>query len=234
MEATAKLVNFTGINHDVCCNNCICYAAFPGSHESHVCRGLRLDTCGKPIHNFEYIPLLYRLRLLYTNLKYVQESMEYKKKLQNTIGSSTRDDWDSFLCTILREQRGLWKDPQDIDFNFSTDGFSLFKVGQFDVWPPQLINAVLPPNARVLKHNMILTGIIPGPDNLKGLGSFLTPLMYELELLQYRIKAWDGLRKEFTPRGHISLIAVGSIAMAKLMKWTGMGTSVCANETPIG
>lgn len=69
---------------------------------------------------------------------------------------------------------------------------------------------------------MTLCGIIPGPQNPKDLGSFLTPMIQEFRELQRGVLAWDSLRgEEFTLRAHIALVSGDTMAMAKLMKWTG-------------
>ncbi|KAH8151229.1 uncharacterized protein LAJ45_03772 [Morchella importuna] len=151
-----------------------------------------------------------RLLLLYTDTAYVKITMEYKESFANqeTPQSSVRDYWDSLLFKMVKNNRGLWTDSRDI--------------GQYDVWPLLLINCNLPPSERVLKKNLILCGIIPGPGNPKDLGSFLKPMIDEFLTLQVGVKAWDGLRKErFILRANIALVAGDTVAMAKLMKWTG-------------
>ena len=42
----------------------------------------------------------------------------------------------------------------------------------------------LPPHLRVLKSNILLVGMIPGPEMPKEISSFLQPLMEELAMLQ--------------------------------------------------
>lgn len=228
----AELAQITEINHvryDVCRNNCICYATFPDAQECHLCHEPRLDKRGNPWKTFDYIPITHRLRLLYTDSGYVRRTVQYKQPFQDKLlytaenpRTSTCDYWDSLLHSTFQNDRDLWQDVREVGFIFSTDGFSLFKVGNFDVWPLLLINANLSPNECVLKKNMTLCGSIPGPENPKDIGSFLTPLIEEFVVLQDGVRAWDGLRQEeFTLRAHISLIAGDTMAMAKLMKWTG-------------
>lgn len=68
----------------------------------------------------------------------------------------------------------------------------------------------------------MLCGIIPGPGNPKDISSFLKPMIDEFSQLQNGVKAWDRLGKEsFILRAHIALISGDTLAMAKLMKWTG-------------
>lgn len=228
-KALAETSNLYHVRYDVCRNGCICYAAFPSAQVCHMCGESWLDATGTAFRTLDYIPLIYRLRLLYTDPIYVQKTVEYKNSesfqkaaISDQPPTTIHDYWDGLLCSVLWKQRGLWQDPRDVGFIFSTDGFPLFKVGVFDIWPLLLINANLPPSERVFKRNMMLSGIIPGPENPKDIGPFLTPLIDELVILQGGVKAWDGLRKgEFMLRAHICLVAGDTMAMAKLMKWTG-------------
>lgn len=134
-EATAKrelgvITEIYHVRYDVCRNNCICYVAFPRADRCHICNAERRDSNGKPYRTFDYIPLIHRLLLLYTDTAYVKITMEYKESFANqeTPQSSVRDYWDSLLFKIVKNNRGLWTDSRDVGFIFSTDGFSLFKA----------------------------------------------------------------------------------------------------------
>ncbi|KAH8153286.1 uncharacterized protein LAJ45_02873 [Morchella importuna] len=215
-EATARreLGLITEIHHvryDVCRNNCLCFAEYPNATNCPICKADRLDAKGKPYKTFDYIPLIHRLLLMYSDSEYVRTSVAYKSSFppaNENERESTRDYWDSLLFSTLKSTRDIWTDHRDI--------------GQYDVWPLLLVNLNIPPAERVLKKNLILCGIIPGPGNPKDISSFLRPLVDEFVTLQAGVKGWDGLRKEaFQLRAHIALISGDTMAMAKLMKWTG-------------
>jgi len=54
----------------------------------------------------------------------------------------------------------------------------------YDNWPVIFINHNLSLEVRVLKDNLIIAMIIPGPKTSKNLNSFLVPLIDELKLLE--------------------------------------------------
>lgn len=49
------------------------------------------------------------------------------------------------------------------------------------------INANLPPTIRVKKENLLISAIIPGPNQPKDFNSFLRPIIDELKVLQGKI-----------------------------------------------
>jgi len=49
------------------------------------------------------------------------------------------------------------------------------------------INANLPPDIRVKKENLLISAIIPGPNQPQDFNSFLRPIIDELKLLQGKL-----------------------------------------------
>ena len=85
----------------------------------------------------------------------------------------------------------------DIMLGFSTDGLQLFTVGTDSVWPILLVNLNLKPKECFKKHNLLLCGIIPGPNNPKDIHSFLRPIVEELKALATGIEnVYDAYTKE--------------------------------------
>ena len=46
------------------------------------------------------------------------------------------------------------------------------------------INANLPSNKRVKKENLLISAVIPGPNQPKNFNSFLRPIVNELKILE--------------------------------------------------
>src|SRR5438046_6357687 len=93
-------------------------------------------------------------------------------------------------------------------------------------WPLLLVNLNLKPDERFKKHNLLLCGIIPGPNNPKDIHSFLRPIIDELKELATGIEdVYDAFAKEtFTLQAHLVLINTDLPAMAKTMGISGHGT----------
>jgi Transposase family tnp2 len=121
------------------------------------------------------------------------------------------------------ESNGFFGDHRDIALLFSTDGLTLFKVGTDSVWPLLLVNLNLEPQKRFKQHNLLLCGIIPGPNNPKDIHSFLRPIVDELKELAAGIdNVYDAFtQSHFTLRAHLVLVTADLPAMAKMMGISG-------------
>ena len=81
-------------------------------------------------------------------------------------------------------EEGYFTDERDIALIGSTDGYQIFKQKTDDCWVIMFINANLPPNERVKKENLLISAIIPGPNQPKNFNSFLRPIVNELKELE--------------------------------------------------
>jgi hypothetical protein len=133
-----------------------------------------------------------------------------------------RDYWDGELHKKHKAD-GFFEDDHDIALAFSTDGLQLFAKGQYGVWPLLLINLNLPPEIRVKKDNLMLCGIIPGPNSPKDIHSFLKPVVDELKQLETGIpNVYDASTGEmFTLRAHVVFASGDLPAISKLMGISG-------------
>jgi len=226
---TRQVAVMTGISLnslDCCINSCL---AFTGPYEKEnrcpICKEHRYGDNMKARKTFDYIPLIHRLRLQYADPDRASLLKEYRRKLEaDPWAEGVRDYWDGLL---YQEQKGegLFEDEHDIGLAFSTDGLSLFTVGNFSVWPLVLVNLNLRPEVRVKKENILLYGIIPGPSSPKDMQSFLHPLINELLLLEAGVPdVDDGSTPDspkFTLHAYLCFCSGDLPAIAKVMGISG-------------
>lgn len=96
------------------------------------------------------------------------------------------DIFDGDLYKELVEE-GFFSDERDIALIGSTDGYQIFRQKTDSCWILMFINANLPPTIRVKKENLLISAIIPGPNQPKDFNSFLRPIIDELKVLQGKI-----------------------------------------------
>lgn len=135
------------------------------------------------------------------------------------------DFWDGKLYERLKND-GMFEETTDLGFAFFTDGVEVFKQRRsHTVWPLVLVNLSLPPAERVLKHNVLLVGVIPGPTAPDDLHSFLFPMICEFIKLDVGIPdVYNGHTKEhFTLRAYITMVCGDTKARESLMGMSGCG-----------
>ena len=212
--------------YDCCINSCL---AFTGPYKNAeicpICDESRYsdDRKVRKVRNtFDYIPIVHRLRLQYADPLRAALLKEYRRSLEEQPWEDgVRDYWDALL--YQQQKEGLFQDEHDIGLAFSTDGLSLFNVGQFSIWPLVLINLNLPPELRVKKENILLCGIIPGPNSPKDIHSFLQPFIDELLQLEAGVpRVHDGSNESlFTLHAYLCLCSGDLPAIAKMMGLSG-------------
>src|SRR5215471_3343841 len=185
-DAAEQLQELTGIKHiriPCCKNSCIAYTGdYIGLNWCPLYSEPRCDKKNNPICTFDLLPIAHCLQLQFANPTRAKALQEYPQSLQDIPWDGVRDYWDGKLHKE-HKSKGFFTDPRDIALAFSTDGLQLFKVGNDSVWPLLLINLNLKPNECFKKHNLLLCGIIPGPNNPKDIHSFLRPIVEELKEL---------------------------------------------------
>ena len=224
--SAARLRTLTGIEHvsiPCCRNSCIAYTSvYVDLDNCPLCSEPRCNRRGVTIRTFDLIPITHRLRLQFANPARAKALREYPQSLQENPWDGVRDYWDGELHKE-HKRKGFFADHRDIAFSLSTDGLQLFTVGQDSVWPILLVNLNLKPDERFKKHNLLLCGIIPGPNNPKDIHSFLRPIVDELKALAAGIEnVYDAYTKEtFTMRSHLVLVTADLPAIAKTMGISG-------------
>lgn len=175
-------------NHiDMCKNSC---CAFTGIYvDDLTCRfcGLERYIDGqKPQKTAIYIPLIDRFRIQYANSERASELRYRSQREECDDGYS--DIFDGDLYKELVEE-GLFPDERDIALVGSTDGYQIFRQKTDSCWILMFINANLSPAIRVKKENLLISAIIPGPNQPKDFNSFLYPVIDELKILQGKFKS---------------------------------------------
>jgi hypothetical protein len=206
--AQKKLSNFVKIKPvfvPMCTNSC---CAFTGDlANSTLCplcgeaAYINQPSARSPRKVFTFLPLLDRFKLQYNNpersaeLRYRHNYVNSEEYEKNSIS----DIFDGNLYKKLAED-GYFTGERDIALIGSTDGYQIFKQKTDDCWVVMFINANLPPNKRVKKENLLISAIIPGPNQPKNFNSFLRPIVDELKTLEgnliYNIITFD-LMKNF-------------------------------------
>jgi hypothetical protein len=190
----AEIVDIKPIFIPMCVNSC---CAFTGqfAHDTSC------SWCGEAAYNIDqsspnaktprkvatFLSLLDRLKLQFNNpkrssdLRYRHNYINSNEYGEGFIG----DIFDGNLYKELTED-GYFTDERDIALIGSTDGYQIFKQKTDDCWVVMFINANLPPNERVKKENLLISSIIPGPNQPKNFNSFLRPIVDELKMLEGR------------------------------------------------
>ncbi len=186
----SDLVNIKPIFIPMCVNSC---CAFTDEFTYDVsCRW-----CGEVAYNINrsntktprkvatFLPLLDRLKIQFNN---PERSLALRYRYQYINNSSYNHGFigDVFDGNLYKElvEEGYFLDERDIALIGSTDGYQIFKQKTDDCWVVMFINANLPPSERVKKENLLISAIIPGPNQPKNFNSFLRPIINELKMLE--------------------------------------------------
>lgn len=129
----------------------------PWSQTSHI---TLTDTyIGNPLKTFDYVELIPRLMLQYSDPDRAKTFMTYRKEAEQLSQHEDPkerklvDFWGSRLHRDLKEE-GLFTQDTNLGFFFSTDGIDIFRERtSFDVWPLILVNLSLPPAIRYVFHS---------------------------------------------------------------------------------
>jgi hypothetical protein len=187
----SELINIQPVFIDMCINSCCAFTgSFARNISCHLCGESRFITknnisTNSPRKVSTFIPLIDRFKFQYNNperamkLRYRHQYVNQDEYENNSIG----DLFDGNLYKELVGD-GYFVDERDIALIGSTDGFQLFKQKTDDCWVVMFINANLLPSERVKKENLLISLIIPGPNQPKHFNSFLRPVIDELKLLE--------------------------------------------------
>lgn len=89
-------------------------------------------------------------------------------------------------------------DPRNLRFGLATDGFNPFKnlSSQYSCWPVVLVIYNLPPSICMSQQNLLLTLLIPGPEQPgNNIDIYLQPLVDDLkELWTNGVEVYDAFR----------------------------------------
>ena len=141
-----------------------------------ICNVDILSASEKVKKTFDYIPLLHRLQLLYTNPSKAQTMQTYRHDMM-AIADGMIVDYMAGTIFQHVQDIGMFDSRTDLALALALDEVSLFKLGNFSVTPSILLRLNLRTAERILKENNICLGITLGPaSNRRNLASYLQPV----------------------------------------------------------
>jgi hypothetical protein len=190
--ALKKLVNIKPQWIDMCVRTCCAYTGqFKNNTHCPYCDEPRYQKTEhhrqkkKSRYQFACFSLKERLKIQYENPNQANElQYRYIYTSRNGFGKDGNigDVFDG-KCYLDLLNMGYFQDESDVALTGSIDGYQIFRQKTDDCWVVLFINANLPPEKRVLKENLLITSIIPGPKEPKDLNSFMKPIVNELKEL---------------------------------------------------
>lgn len=175
-----------------------------------------------------YFPIQHRLLLWYTS-RYLSCLMTtYKRKAAALQRKGVITDfWNAEIYEELVND-GKFLDDRELAFCCGFDGTKAFRIrkNRF-VWPIILTCINFPPEMRFKRRNVIVVGVVPGPNGPKEPDSFLKPMIDEFKLLSDReVRTWDaGTQENFTLHAHLVMVSTDMSARTKLMRLMGFQSS---------
>jgi hypothetical protein len=186
-----KLVDIKPQWIDMCIYSCCAYTGeFENKEQCPYCNTPRYQKINhshqkKSRYQFAYFSLKERLKIQYKNSDRADElRYRYRYTLRNNFGKDGKiEDVFDGKCYLDLLKMGYFQDERDIALTGSIDGYQIFRQKTDDCWIVLFINANLSPEKRVLKENLLITSIIPGPKEPKDFNSFMNPIVNELKEL---------------------------------------------------
>ncbi|XP_020873405.1 uncharacterized protein LOC110226357 [Arabidopsis lyrata subsp. lyrata] len=137
---------------------------------------------GVPQKVLRYFPIIPRLKRMFRSeemakdLRWHFSNKSSDGKLRHPVDSVTWDQMNAKYPSFAAEERNL-------RLGLSTDGFNPFnmKNTRYSCWPVLLVNYNLPPDLCMKKENIMLTLLIPGPQQPgNSIDVYLEPLIEDL------------------------------------------------------
>ena len=243
-QMTRKIVQLTGVDsvvHDMCPNSCVGYTGpFATLDNCPECGEPRYDpiliqkTNGRirhPRQQFHTIPVGPQLQALWrspetANLMHHRirrtEDILNEKDGQGRVNITFFDDFYTGSDYLRAVNDGHLRED-DITLMFSIDGAQLYHNKQSDCVIYIWVVLDLPPQFRYMKKYVLIGGIIPGPNKLKHLDSYIYPSLHHLIALQTEgLCFWDANRQAvFLSRPFFVFGTADSIGIVQLNGQTG-------------
>lgn len=174
---------------DMCIRSCCAYTGqFEDKIQCPYCNEPRYQLCNqkrKVRYQFALFSIIKRLKIQYEDPNRADE-LRYRHiyTSRDEFGKDGKigDIFDG-KCYLDLLKNGHFQDEHDIALTGSIDGYQIFRQKTDDCWIVLFINGNLPPEVRVLKENLLITSIIPGPKEPKDFNSFINPIVVELKKL---------------------------------------------------
>ncbi|OBZ66066.1 hypothetical protein A0H81_13935 [Grifola frondosa] len=229
----AELSGVDAVSNDMCVNSCLAFTGpFAKLEICPTCAEPRYDQAklassgGKlkiPRQQFSSMPLGPQLQAQYrsaegaTAMRYLDERVQAAMAEAEQNGGVLESFED--VChssQLLNAYKAGTIKPNDIVLGLSMDGAQLYRSKQSDTWIYIWVIYNLAPNSRYKKKFILPGGVIPGPNNLKNLDSFLFTGLYHLAALQREgLRIWDAsVNTLFTSNPFLAMATADGPAMA--------------------
>ncbi|XP_020888558.1 uncharacterized protein LOC110230330 [Arabidopsis lyrata subsp. lyrata] len=193
---------------------------------------------GVPQKVLRYFPIIPRLKRMFRTVEMAKDlrwhfsNKSSDGKLRHPVDSVTWKKMDDKYPSFAAEER-------NIRLGLSTDGFNPFnmKNTRYSCWPVLLVNYNLPPHLCMKKENIMLTLLIPGPQQPgNSIDVYLEPLIDDLNHLWKKGElTYDAFSKNiFTLKAMLlwtisDFPAYGNLAGCKVKG--KMGCPICGKNT---
>ncbi|XP_024013230.1 uncharacterized protein LOC112087553 [Eutrema salsugineum] len=151
---------------------------------------------GVPQKVLRYFPIIPRLKRMFRSeatareLRWHSTNKNSDGKLRHPVDSVTWEHMDAKFPSFAAEER-------NIRLGLSTDGFNPFnmKNTRYSSWPALLVNYNMAPNLCMAKENIMLSLLIPGPQQPgNSIDVYLEPLIDDLnQLWEKGVLTYDAL-----------------------------------------
>lgn len=216
------------VPYDCCIQSCCIYVGdFKDLQECPHCGEPPYDgrTPRKPRQTFLYIPVIPRLRGMFSNPE-LATTLQYRHTYDR-VKRKVALIQDVFDCTHYRDlltqkvvvdgqelEHRYFSEPEDIALGLAGDGIQVFRKvrrGNSTVTPLILINYNLPPTIRTRLENVLALGVIPGPLGPKDTNSFLRPFKEECDELARGVSIFNAATRRPSLLHAYTLFGLGDI-----------------------
>lgn len=134
---------------------------------------------------FINIPIAPQIKTLLENPQ-IQNSMSYRHQRPHNEHVIS-DIYDGEMYRNLSRPGGILSDPDNLSYNFNSDGSPVYKSSRFSIWPIHLHLNELPPKMRF--QNVVLAGLWFGTQE-PVMSIFLRPFVDQAKTLASRGVSW--------------------------------------------
>ncbi|XP_042432650.1 uncharacterized protein LOC122019228 [Zingiber officinale] len=185
---------------------------------------------GVPEKVLRYFPVIPRFKRMFKSKEKAEELIWHSNhKSQDHMMRHPVDSvaWD----TINHKWPDFASNPRNLRLGLATDGFNPFGdlSSRYSCWPVILVNYNLPPLMCMMKENLMLTLLIPGPKQPgNDIDVYLEPLIEDLkELWEIGVETYDAFSK--------SMFNLKAILMWKINDFPAYGNLAgCATKGKLG
>ena len=194
------------IEYDCCVNDCVVFrdsssGKYSKLKECPVCKEPRFQSACRsksvPFKRFKYLPVETRVRRLFANEQMSTLIQSHRLKVTED-GQTMSNIHDSPAWKEWYAEDGCYEgDPRALTFAICIDGLNPFKKesSTYSMCPILLSPLNFPPKLRKLSGSMFLTGIIPGPKELKSTDPYVEIVVDEILKLN-GTEVYDACEKE--------------------------------------